>query len=177
VNDNPKEFAQAKKDSVLIVDDDAFMLKVLYRVLGKAYTIYQAESAESAADVLRAHPVKAILCDHVLPGQSGLDFLVGLQQRNAQIKSVLFSAALDTEPFKQALHLGQIFRFIKKPASPSDIQRAVQEAVQRYDSEATQRLPTGRSDTPAPPLSKKSALMLTLGAILLGVVLYVLLVR
>ena len=46
MSDKPQEFALKEKDAVLIVDDDAFMLKVLHRVLQKEYTIYQAESAE-----------------------------------------------------------------------------------------------------------------------------------
>jgi DNA-binding NtrC family response regulator len=128
-----------EKDAVLIVDDDAFMLKVLYRVLQNDYTLYQAGSAEEAVEVLRGRHVKAILCDHVLPEQSGLDFLIALRQRNAHIKSVLFSAALETDLFIKAINHGQIFRFIKKPASPADILSAVREAIRQYDIEDIQR--------------------------------------
>ncbi len=139
MTDKPQDFVPKEKDAVLIVDDDAFMLKVLHRVLQKEYTIYQAESAEDAVEVLRGRQVKAILCDHILPGQTGLDFLVTLKQRNSQIKSVLFSAALDTDLFIKAINHGQIFRFIKNPASPADIQQAVREAVRQYDIEAIQQ--------------------------------------
>jgi DNA-binding NtrC family response regulator len=134
-----QEFAAKEKDAVLIIDDDAFMLKVLCRVLQKEYVIYQAGSSEEAVEVLRGRHVKAILCDHILPGQSGLDFLITLKQRNAQIKSVLFSAALETDLFIKAINHGQIFRFIKKPASPTDIQHAVREAVRQYDIETLQQ--------------------------------------
>ena len=139
MNDKPQEFAAKEKDAVLIVDDDAFMLKVLHRVLQKEYTLYQAESSEEAVEVLRGRHVKAILCDHILPGQSGLDFLTALKQRNPQIKSVLFSAALETNLFIKAINEGQIFRFVKKPASPADIQQAVREAVRQYDIETLQQ--------------------------------------
>jgi DNA-binding NtrC family response regulator len=139
VTEKTQEFAAKEKDAVLVVDDDAFMLKVLYRVLQKEYVIYQAGSAEEAVEVLRGRNIKAILCDHVLPGQSGLDFLVTLKQRNAQIKSVLFSAALETDLFIKSINEGQIFRFIKKPASPADIQQAVREAVRQYDIESLQQ--------------------------------------
>jgi len=139
VSDKPQELSAKEKDAVLIVDDDAFMLKVLYRVLQKEYALYQAGSAEEAIEVLRGRHVKAILCDHVLPGQSGLDFLITLKQRNSQIKSVLFSAALETEQFIKAINEGQVFRFVKKPASPADIQQAVREAVRQYDIESLQQ--------------------------------------
>ncbi|MGE4489079.1 MAG: response regulator [Kiritimatiellales bacterium] len=139
MTDKSQESNSKEKDAVLIIDDDAFMLKVLYRVLQKEYVLYQAESAEEAVEVLRGRHVKAILCDHVLPGQSGLDFLITLKQRNSQIKSVLFSAALETEQFIKAINHGQIFRFIKKPASPADIQQAVREAVRQYDIEQIQQ--------------------------------------
>lgn len=139
MTNKPQDTSTDKKDAVLIVDDDAFMLKVLYRVLQKEYTLYQAGSAEEAIEVLRGRQVKAILCDHVLPGQSGLDFLISLRQRNAQIKSVLFSAALETEQFIKAINHGVIFRFIKKPASPADILGAVREATRQYDIEEIQK--------------------------------------
>lgn len=131
--------AAAERDAVLIVDDDAFMLKVLSKVLQKDYVLFQAGSAEEAVEVLRGRSIKAILCDHVLPGQSGLDFLITLQQRNPKIKSVLFSAALETDLFIKAINEGRIFRFIKKPASPADIQQAVREAVRQYDIETLQQ--------------------------------------
>lgn len=139
MTEKPQEFGSKEKDAVLIIDDDAFMLKVLCRVLQKEYIIYQAGSAEEAVEVLRGRHVKAILCDHILPGQSGLDFLVTLKQRNTQIKSVLFSAALETDHFIKAINEGQIFRFVKKPASPADIQQAVREAVRQYDIETIQQ--------------------------------------
>lgn len=139
MTEKPQELALKEKDAVLIIDDDAFMLKVLYRVLQKEYVIYQAGSSEEAVEVLRGRHVKAILCDHILPGQSGLDFLITLKQRNAQVKSVLFSAALETEQFIKAINEGQIFRFVKKPASPADIQQAVREAVRQYDIEMLQQ--------------------------------------
>ncbi|NOU35495.1 MAG: response regulator [Kiritimatiellaceae bacterium] len=139
MTEKTQEFAAKEKDAVLVIDDDAFMLKVLYRVLQKEYVIYQAGSAEEAVEVLRGRNIKAILCDHILPGQSGLDFLVTLKQRNAQIKSVLFSAALETDLFIKAINEGQIFRFIKKPASPADIQQAVHAAVRQYDIESLQQ--------------------------------------
>lgn len=139
MNDKPQEFASKEKDAVLIIDDDAFMLKILHRVFQKEYTLYQAGSAEEAVEVLRERHVKAILCDHILPGQSGLDFLVALKQRNPQIKSVLFSAALETGQFIKAINEGQVFRFVKKPASPADIQQAVREAVRQYDIETLQQ--------------------------------------
>jgi len=128
------DFAE-QNDSVLIVDDDVFMLKVLHRVLQKDYTLYQAGSAEEAIAILRKQSVKAILCDHVLPGQSGLDFLIALRRRDKRVKTVLFSAALETEQFVEAIHQGKIFRFIKKPASPADIAGAVRAAVRQYDIE------------------------------------------
>lgn len=139
MSEKPQELASKEKDAVLIIDDDAFMLKVLHRVLQKEYTLYQAGSAEEAVEVLRGRHVKAILCDHILPGQSGLDFLITLKQRNAQIKSVLFSAALETEQFIKAINEGRVFRFVKKPASPADIQQAVREAVRQYDIESLQQ--------------------------------------
>lgn len=139
MNNPPTAQVNGEKDAVLIIDDDAFMLKVLHRVLQKDYTLYQAASAEEAIEVLRGRQIKAIVCDHVLPGQNGLDFLVALRQRNPRIKSVLFSAALDVDQFIKAINQGEIFRFVKKPASPADILQAVQSAVRQHDIEQLQQ--------------------------------------
>jgi DNA-binding NtrC family response regulator len=129
-----------EKDAVLIADNNAFIRKVLQRVLQNDYTLFLAGSAAEAAEALRGRDIKAVVCNQFLPGQTGLDFLRALHQSNPQIKCVLFSAALETGPFIHAINEGQVFRFIKKPASPVDIQFAVREAVRQYDIEDLQTL-------------------------------------
>lgn len=128
-----------KKDAILIVDDDAFMLKLLFKILQNDYTLYQAGSAEAAVEILRGRQVKAVLCDYVLPGQNGLDFLITMKQRNPMTKSILFSASLAPDMFIKAINDGRIFRFVKKPASPTAIRQAVNESVRQYDIELLQQ--------------------------------------
>ncbi len=67
---------------------------------------------------------------HSLPGTDRLYAGTSIEE---------FSAALETEHFIKAINQGQIFRFVKKPASPADIQQAVHEAVRQYDIELLQQ--------------------------------------
>ncbi len=73
----PKPAAQKDKvrGKVLVVDDEPELLRAFSRTLREEHQVLLAESVSQALGVIRAHPdVDAILCDLMMPDQSGMDF-------------------------------------------------------------------------------------------------------
>jgi len=67
----------ASKMTVLVVDDEAPLRRVLERALSRlGYRVIGAASAESALELLASEPAAAILLDIHLPTMSGLAFYV-----------------------------------------------------------------------------------------------------
>ncbi len=52
---------------------------------------FEAASAEEAQDLMRQHPANVLLLDLSLPGQSGVDFLRNLRQRDTDTRVVILS--------------------------------------------------------------------------------------
>ncbi|MCH7749940.1 MAG: response regulator [Acidobacteria bacterium] len=67
--------------TVLVLDDEASVRKVMGRVLGKrGYRVIEVDTAARAVDVLRTTPVHAVVLDVRLPEGSGLDVLSPLRR-------------------------------------------------------------------------------------------------
>ncbi len=68
--------------TVLVVDDEASLRRVLERSLGRAgYRVIAAASAETAYELLAAQPADALLIDIQLPTMSGLALYLAIVHR------------------------------------------------------------------------------------------------
>jgi DNA-binding NtrC family response regulator len=68
--------------SVLVVDDEAPLRRVLERALARqGYRVVAAGSAETAYELLAAEPVDAVLLDIRLPTMSGLALYLAIVNR------------------------------------------------------------------------------------------------
>lgn len=77
----------APKVTVLVVDDEAPLRRVLERALSRlGYRVIGAGSAESALDLLGTEQPEAILLDIHLPTMSGLAFYVAALARWPQLE-------------------------------------------------------------------------------------------
>lgn len=54
--------------SILIVDDQPDIRRLLQMTLGKQYTVYQAEDGSSALELVRQHQPQLVLLDIMMPG-------------------------------------------------------------------------------------------------------------
>jgi len=74
--------------TVLVLDDEASVRKVMGRVLGKrGYRVIEVDTAARAVDALRTTPVHAVVLDVRLPEGSGLDVLSPLR-RQLELKKI-----------------------------------------------------------------------------------------
>ncbi len=104
-----------KKDSVLVVDDSLFILKLIDEILSDKYNIYLANSIKTAIKHLKENEPDLILLDIVMP-QSGFS-LCKLLQKNKKWKKipVIFLTSLsDVSMELKGLSLGAV-DFITKP--------------------------------------------------------------
>ncbi|MEI8375019.1 MAG: response regulator [Planctomycetota bacterium] len=62
---------QGSSKKILIVDDDAAMLRLLRRLLGQDYCLAEASSGEEALAMLSSFPADLVMLDIVMPGIDG----------------------------------------------------------------------------------------------------------
>jgi len=126
-----KLFDTREKPAVLIVDDDLPTLGLFAEILKPAYRVYRSENARAAREVLDKRKIHLILCDHEMPGESGLSFLSGLRRTHPLVQRILLTGHTETEVFLTAINEGNVFKYLVKPSSPEEIQNAVKEALRK----------------------------------------------
>ncbi len=110
---------------ILCVEDEVEVRNALVRdagVFAQAFRIEEAEDAADARDVV-AECVKAgekvalVLCDHLLPGETGVSFLVALNEdeRTRPARKVLVTGQAGLEDTIKAVNEAGLDHYIAKP--------------------------------------------------------------
>ena len=104
-----------KKKTILVVDDDATIRRVLTEFLEHlGYSAVAVEDGEQALAVAKSLRPHAILLDILLPGMSGIEALRRLQQVTPTSTVIMISGQTDHGIAKQALTIGA-YDYVVKP--------------------------------------------------------------
>lgn len=101
--------------SVLVVDDESYVLSMLSALLAKEFEVLTAASAEQAQEVLSHREVDIVLSDQNLTGQNGVDLLRWVRERCPSTARVLITGQASIEDAADAINIGQVHRFLFKP--------------------------------------------------------------
>ena len=111
--------------TLLIVDDEAHILSALRRSLrGQDLELLTASCAEEALSLMERQRVDAILCDHRMPGASGLDLLRIVASRRPDVRRSLLTGLPETIRPEEREALG-VLQLIPKPWDRGALLRAV----------------------------------------------------
>jgi len=109
--------------TVLIVDDEAAMRRVLERVLTRAgYRVQSAASAETAYELLASAPADAVLLDIQLPTISGLALYLAIIHRHPALvgRIAIMSGDADAQHVRAWLERNPC-TVLKKPFDMAEI--------------------------------------------------------
>ena len=124
------------QDRLLLVDDDASLLKLLaIRLEAEGFEVQTAESAEEALQTLRNNPVELVITDLRMEGASGLDLFEQVRHFYPGLPVVIMSAQATIPEAVSATQMG-VFEFLTKPVDKTLLLSTVRAALQQ--SGATQ---------------------------------------
>ncbi len=113
---------------VLVVDDDAVLLRTYRRMLEAAdYEVHLATDAEEALRMLDCDP-DVIVSDIAMPSMSGIDLLRVLRERGAATPVVLVTAQPHVDTAAAAVEYGA-FRYLTKPGGLESLTHVLAKAV------------------------------------------------
>jgi DNA-binding NtrC family response regulator len=116
-------------DSVLIVDDESGIRKLLRRWLStEGYDIREAPDAETALDEMAKAPADVVMCDVDMPGHGGLWLAAQLRQQ-FPTTAIVLATALDSVPPVTSMQRG-IVKYLVKPFARHRVVEAVSFGVQ-----------------------------------------------
>lgn len=116
---------------ILCVEDEPEVLEAVIRDLAPFERAFHIESATSASEarhvvrdlILPRGKLGLVVCDHILPGDDGVSFLVELQENpaTASARKVLLTAHAGLEATVEAVNRADLNHYIAKPWQKDDL--------------------------------------------------------
>lgn len=130
---------EAPIPSVLVVDDDAAIRRLIVRILeGAGYRVAEVGNGEQARDSLRADTFDAVLIDARMPGESGVDLLRHIRAHHPDAAPVMVTAQEDHELIESAFDAGA-YGFVVKPFRSRELLINLTNALHRRELERDSR--------------------------------------
>ena len=122
-----------KKTKVLYIDDEVNNLNGFKATFRFDYTVLIADTTAKAKDLLKENDdIRIILCDQRMPDQTGVQFFEEIRSEFPNPIRMLITGYTDIESVIDAINRGNIYRYIKKPWTDTDIQSAIEEGNKFY---------------------------------------------
>lgn len=123
----------AKKHTLLVVDDEPDVCDSVHDLLRREFQVLKARSAEEGLQLMRENEVHIIMTDQRMPKVTGVELLKSIRAGHPQAIRMLFTGYADIDSVIAAINQGHIFKFLKKPWQPNDLEAAVREAAAEYE--------------------------------------------
>ncbi|MBS3780964.1 MAG: response regulator [Desulfovermiculus sp.] len=128
-----------KQTRLLLVDDEASILKILQRIIRRVGgDCVSVTSAEEARNALQRESFDLLLSDLYLHGESGMDLIKWVQEHFPHIGVIMISGEDDAEVAVKALEMGA-YGYVIKPFKVNEIVINISNALRRQQLEAEQR--------------------------------------
>lgn len=123
------------------MDDEESIHRALDRTLRREpYELLHAYDAGEAEAILSQRPdVRAVVCDHYMPGVPGLDFLVHLRRSRPKVAAILLTAQADIHMALTAINEGRLHRFFTKPWVGDELRAALRRLLKLDPEEKDDR--------------------------------------
>lgn len=126
---------------ILCIDDELSELNTLANQLqeefSRSHVVYKAESAEEATlvmDMLQSAQkrIELIVCDQMMPGVQGMDFLDNVHRANPEIMKLLLLDPQDSVSSEFLLSRATIHNFLEKPWKREHLILTVESLLKLY---------------------------------------------
>ncbi|RKX29685.1 MAG: hypothetical protein DRP47_01195 [Candidatus Zixiibacteriota bacterium] len=120
----------AKKQTILLVDDEEGILRALKRVLGGiGVDILTAMNGQEALDLLVGHKVALIMSDQRMPGLTGVEFLTKSKDIAPDATRILLTGYADIDATIGAINDGSVTYYFNKPWDDEVLISRIQESL------------------------------------------------
>jgi len=124
---------ESQNYKILLVDDEANILKVLSALLKKeGYQVITAASGEEAIPHLYQEGLSVVITDLKMPGMDGVELLKTIMRYNADIPVIILTAHGTINNAVEAIKIGA-FDYLTKPFDRDELVQVVKKAVNTYE--------------------------------------------
>lgn len=117
--------------SLLIVDDESYILSTLVALLGQEFAVFTAESATAAEAILDRQPIDILLTDQRMPRRTGVQLLEWVYQHHPRTIRLLMTGHADLADAIDAINRGQVYHYLLKPWRVEELQQVLRHAADK----------------------------------------------
>jgi DNA-binding NtrC family response regulator len=128
---DPPKPALAGRPALLLVDDEAALLDAVREGLSSQFEIETVKSAAEAEARMAARKYAVVVCDHILPGEAGLDFLVRMREVHPETRRILVTGYMNPELLSRSIAVAELSACLIKPVPMAALAQAVHAAMGR----------------------------------------------
>ena len=114
---------------VLLVDDEPAFLDAMTQGMAGEFEVVTAASAAEAVSRMAMRKYAVVICDHILPGEAGLDFLIRMRERHPETRRILLTGYINPELLSRSLEVAGLSACMLKPVRAAELAKAVREAL------------------------------------------------
>jgi len=125
-----QELKPSGNPTVMMIDDEPLILETLGPELKESFKLYTASSADEGDLLLAERHYDVIVCDHMLPGEQGLDFLMRVAEMVPSTKRILMTGYTNPEFVTRSMAIAGLSACLVKPLKASQIADAINAALE-----------------------------------------------
>ncbi|MFV0398068.1 MAG: ATP-binding protein, partial [Bacteroidales bacterium] len=126
--------------NLLIIDDEIDIIKALERLFRRKYNVFSTTSPQEALRIMEREEIQVVISDQRMPGMTGVDFFTRIKDMYPDTMKLILTGYTDIESVIGAINKGQVFRYVKKPWDPNDLDMIVREAFEKSELMADNRM-------------------------------------
>jgi len=114
---------------LLVVDDDAMVLRAFERTFRRRYEVLTASSGAAALAALEEREVDVLVTDFSMPVMNGIDLLQAVVARHPTVARLMLTAYADVPEVVALKQQGLVSAVLMKPWSREEVEGAVTRAL------------------------------------------------
>ena len=115
---------------VLLVDDEQGIRDVLRLGLQNQFDVDDASSTSEAEAMLATRHYDVVVCDHLMPVEEGLPFLMRARKMFPKTQRILLTGYVNPELLSRSSELAGLAGCLMKPVNAVDLAAAIRFAIQ-----------------------------------------------
>ncbi len=132
------EASGTRRCTVLVVDDEPYILPTLKALLSGEFDVLTAAGGEEAQRLMQARPVDVLLTDQKMPRCTGVQLLEWARQHSPRTIRLLMTGYSELEDAVEAINRGHVYYYLLKPWRTEDLLQVLRNAADKFHLERKQ---------------------------------------